>query len=208
MISGLTIKLMAQAPLTHKVVFMGNSAVGKTSIINQYIYNSSSAEHTPTIGIDFFAKTLQVDGQSLRLQIWDTAGQEKFHSVIPSYIRNSTVAVFVYDITSKESFEYLDRWYKMVDDIANPRLVVVGNKIDLAEERAVPTEDGKKFADAHNALFIEVSACAPTNIDQLFDMISKIPTGNDVIQTQSKQDTTTTVNVEDSQNKASGGGCC
>ena len=202
---------MSKPTLTHKVVLIGNSAVGKTSIINQYIYNSSAPDHTPTVGIDFFAKTLDLNGQSLRLQIWDTAGQEKFHSLIPSYIRNSTVAVFVFDITSENSFEDLEKWYKMVEDIANPKLVVVGNKVDLEEERKISEEDGKKFADAHQAFYIETSARTPTNIDKLFEMISQIPTAPQpeltTTNTTTKESAAITVDETPAKTQQSGG-CC
>jgi small GTP-binding protein len=160
---------------SHKVVFVGDSAVGKTAIIHQYIYGNAAAQHEPTIGIDFFAKTIKNPGQTLRLQIWDTAGQEKFHALIPSYIRNSTVVVLVYDINSQASFESLDRWYKMVLDLADPIVVVVGNKFDLQASRQVSAEDGRKFADDHNAQFFETSAITGDNITSVFEAIAKIP---------------------------------
>ena len=194
--------------LTHKVVLIGNSAVGKTSIISQYIYNSSEPNHVPTIGIDFFAKTLNINGQTLRLQIWDTAGQEKFHSLIPSYIRNSTVAVFVFDITSVSSFEDLEKWYKMVEDIANPKLVIVGNKIDLDAERKISTEDGKKFADFHQALYIETSARTPTNIEELFQMIANIQTDPLPEVTNNNAKEGGTVTVDNTPKSEQSGGCC
>ncbi|EAY22598.1 Ras family protein [Trichomonas vaginalis G3] len=163
------------AMIQHKVVFVGNSAVGKTSIINQYMYDSVSADHQPTVGIDFFAKTVNYEGKSIRMQIWDTAGQEKFHSLIPSYIRDSTVAIFVFDITSRSSFEDLEKWFKMVLDIANPRLIIVGNKCDLDAEREVTKDDAEKYAIIKSADYIETSAIAPTNITELFNLIASTP---------------------------------
>lgn len=160
--------------INHKIVFIGDSSVGKTSIINQYIYGSVTPDHQPTIGIDFFAKSLKIQDQSVRLQIWDTAGQEKFHSMIPMYIRTSTVAVLVYDITSKSSFESLDKWLQTVFEYANPIIFIVGNKVDLQDQRVVSTEEGQKFADEHKAHFIETSARTPTNILDLFTEIAQI----------------------------------
>ena len=159
---------------SHKIVLIGDSSVGKTSIINQFIYGSVDSEHQPTVAIDFFAKAMKIDNQTIRLQIWDTAGQEKFKSLIPSYIRTSTVAVLVYDITSKASFNNLDMWYKLVIDLANPKIFVVGNKIDLEDQRAVTAEEGKKFADQYQAEFFETSARAPTNITELFNTIARV----------------------------------
>lgn len=157
----------------HKIIFIGDSAVGKTSIINQYIYESITAEHSPTIGIDFIAKTFVLDNQEIRFQIWDTAGQEKFHALIPNYVRSSTDAVVCYDITSRSSFENLDVWLKMIDDLANPSLIIVGNKSDLEEQRAVQYAEGQKFAEERHARFFETSATKGTNINDLFITIAK-----------------------------------
>ena len=117
----------------HKIIFLGDSSVGKTSIINQYFYKSITTEYSATIGLDFLAKSVKVDNKNIRLQIWDTAGQEKFNSLIPSYIRTSTIGVICYDITNRTTFESLDRWLKMVTDLADPVLFIVGNKTDLYE---------------------------------------------------------------------------
>ena len=164
----------ADAP-SHKVVFIGNTAVGKTSIINQFVYNTMNASHLPTVGIDFFCRTVRDGDKTVRLQIWDTAGQEKFHALIPSYIRTSTVAVLVFDITSEQSFEDLKRWHKTVDDIANPALVVVGNKVDLEQDRVVTEEQAIQYATSIHAPYIETSARTPINIPNLFEMIAKLP---------------------------------
>lgn len=166
----------SQELIQHKVVFVGNSAVGKTSIINQYMYDSVSNDHEPTVGIDFFAKTLHLEGRDIRMQIWDTAGQEKFHSLIPSYIRDSTVAVFVFDITQRQTFDDLEKWFKMVIDIANPQFVIVGNKCDLEANREVTKEEIAKYAESKSAKYIETSAVTPTNIKELFNIVALIPT--------------------------------
>lgn len=186
---------------SHKVVFIGNSSVGKTSIISQMIYNNSSDSQQPTVGIDFFSKNITVGTDTIRVQIWDTAGQEQFHSLIPSYLRNSTIAVIVYDISNKESFESLEHWIKDVQDVANPALIIVGNKTDLEESRTVSIEDGEKFAQAQNAKFIETSARKPSNIDKLIEIIGQIPIVNQTDVHLEKND----VNIKESDN--SGGGC-
>ena len=160
---------------SHRVVFIGDTAVGKTSIINQYVYNTSSADHQPTVGIDFFCQAVRDGDRTIRMQIWDTAGQEKFHALIPSYIRNSTVAVLVFDITSQQSFEDLKKWHKTVSDIADPSLVVVGNKVDLESSRAVTDEQARQYADSIKAPYMETSARTPINIPELFTMIAKLP---------------------------------
>ena len=162
----------------HKVVLIGDSSVGKTAIINQFMYESIDENHQATVGIDFFAKTLVIGEKTVKMQIWDTAGQEKFRALIPSYIRDSTVALFVYDITSEESFNNLERWYKMVNDIADPAIVIVGNKLDLESNREVSEERLKQYAEEKKAKYIETSAKTPTNITELFNIVADIQPRN------------------------------
>jgi small GTP-binding protein len=138
----------------HSVVILGNSPVGKTAIINQYIYNSAPTEHRPTIGIDFFAKRVKVGTRAVHLQLWDTAGQEKFRSLIPSYLRNASIAILVYDITSRETFDQLDKWRQFTLDHADPAFFVVGNKIDLADSRQVTAAEGREWAERHGDLWV------------------------------------------------------
>ena len=186
--------------LSHKVVFVGDSSVGKTSIISQLIYNSSTQDHTPTVGIDFFSKNITVGTDTIRVQIWDTAGQEQFHSLIPSYLRSSTVAVIVYDVTNQESFDHLDRWIKTVLDVANPALIIVGNKTDLEDGRVITTDEGSKFATANNAKFIETSARKHANIDELFQMVGEVPIN------KKAEEPAEDVNLN--KNEGSSGFCC
>jgi Ras-related protein Rab-6A len=118
-----------------KVVFLGDIEVGKTAIINNFIHGRFDHTHSPTIGIDFLSKTMVIDDRVLRFQLWDTAGQEKFHSLIPTYIKDASAAVLVFDITSRGSFLHIDRWYEEVVSKRGTDLVIVliANKIDLDE---------------------------------------------------------------------------
>ena len=163
---------------THKVIFIGDSSVGKTSIITRYVYNSCSPNYSSTIGVDYFSKLVTKkdnENSQIQLQIWDTAGQEKFRSLVPAYIRPSTVAILVYDITCRQSFDNIQQWHQMVLNSADPAFILVGNKVDLEDERAVTIDEGKKFASQIHADFIETSASSPTNIDELFDLVLNIP---------------------------------
>ncbi|EAY17053.1 Ras family protein [Trichomonas vaginalis G3] len=171
----------------HKIIFIGDSSVGKTSIINQYIYNSCTPQYNSTIGIDYLSKIVNEADKPIQLQIWDTAGQEKFHSLIPAYIRSSTIAVLVYDITCKQSFDNIQTWYQMVINNAEPAFIIVGNKSDLDSERANSIEEGKKFANQINAKFIETSAITSENISQLFDIIIQIPIPVEEVAQEEKQ---------------------
>eukprot|EP01106_Pelomyxa_sp_JSP_P015292 TRINITY_DN519_c0_g2_i1.p1 TRINITY_DN519_c0_g2~~TRINITY_DN519_c0_g2_i1.p1 ORF type:complete len:209 (-),score=37.05 TRINITY_DN519_c0_g2_i1:56-682(-) len=158
-----------------KMVFLGDTTVGKTSIITRFMYDTFDANYQATVGIDFLAKTMYMDGRTLRLQLWDTAGQERFRSLIPSYIRDCSVAVVVYDITSRATFTSVDKW---VADVRAERsldvvLVIVGNKTDLADKcRQVSIEEGELKAKEHQSIFLETSAKAGYNIKQLFRRIA------------------------------------
>merc|ERR1719197_1910458 len=114
----------------YKLVFLGEQAVGKTSVITRFMYDTFDNNYQATIGIDFLSKTMYLEDRTVRLQLWDTAGQERFRSLIPSYIRDSTVAVVVYDITNASSFQQVNKW---IDDVRTERghdviIMLVGNK--------------------------------------------------------------------------------
>lgn len=167
---------MAVNPVAkYKIVLLGNLAVGKTSIINQFMYGTFDHMHQPTIGIDFLSQTMYLDDRTIRLQLWDTAGQERFRALIPSYIRDSSVAVIVYDVTNRQSFMDIDKW---VEDVRNERgtdviIMVAGNKIDLADKRVVTLEEGDAKAADLNVMHIEVSAKAGVNVKTLFRRLAQ-----------------------------------
>jgi Ras-related protein Rab-6A len=155
-------------------VIIGDTTVGKTSIINQFVYGTAANQHQPTVGIDFFAKALDHDDAQRVLHIWDTAGQEQFHSLIPAYLRNSTVTILVFDISNRATFESLANWHKTTLELATPAFVVVGNKVDLDETRAVAAEDAEQWAKSIGALYFETSAITSVNIQELFTAIAGI----------------------------------
>jgi len=130
----------------YKLVFLGDQAVGKTSIITRFMYDKFDNNYQATIGIDFLSKTMYLEDRTVRLQLWDTAGQERFRSLIPSYIRDSSVAVIVYDVTNRASFLSVNRW---LEEVKNERgedviLVLVGNKTDQTERRQVGSYVGER----------------------------------------------------------------
>eukprot|EP00397_Hematodinium_sp_SG-2012_P023766 GEMP01024712.1.p1 GENE.GEMP01024712.1~~GEMP01024712.1.p1 ORF type:complete len:231 (+),score=37.17 GEMP01024712.1:47-694(+) len=154
----------------YKLVFLGEQAVGKTSIITRFMYDTFDTNYQATIGIDFLSKTMYLEDRTVRLQLWDTAGQERFRSLIPSYIRDSSAAVVVYDITVRASFLNTDRW---IEDVRSERgadvvIFLVGNKTDLEDRRQVTKEEGQQKAKDANILFIETSAKVGFDIKTLF----------------------------------------
>mmetsp|Transcript_13476 Transcript_13476/g.31963 ORF Transcript_13476/g.31963 Transcript_13476/m.31963 type:complete len:215 (+) Transcript_13476:90-734(+) len=163
------------APKKFKVVVLGDEAAGKTSLVRRYMYGTFEEGVQPTVGMDFQSKTAYLeDGRSMRLQLWDTAGQERFRSLIPSYIRDAAAAVIVYDITRQASFQGTRAW---ISDVRAERgeeavLAVVGNKLDLADERQVSEEEGRELAKELGVLFLETSAKRGENVNALFQQVA------------------------------------
>jgi Ras-related protein Rab-6A len=164
-----------------KIVFLGDQSVGKTSIINRFIYDTFEDVYQATIGIDFLSKPVYVDDKTIRLQLWDTAGQERFKSLIPSYVKDSSVAVICYDITNADTFNSVKTWVENAKSMRGEEVIlfIAGNKSDLAEQRAVSDEDGEKLASELGATFYETSAKSGENVKALFDDLAKKLIGND-----------------------------
>lgn len=167
----------------YKIVFLGDLSVGKTSIINQFMYGTFDPAHQPTIGIDFLSKTMYLDDRTIRLQLWDTAGQERFRSLIPGYIRDCSMAVVVFDITQKQSFLNIDKW---VEDVRNERggdvvIMIAANKSDLTDRRVVSTGEIEKKSKDLNVKMVEVSAKTGANVKLLFrNLAQDLPGMEDV----------------------------
>jgi len=165
----------------YKLVFLGEQAVGKTSIITRFMYDTFDFNYQATIGIDFLSKTMYLEDRSVRLQLWDTAGQERFRSLIPSYIRDSSAAVVVFDVTNRASFMNTAKW---VEDVRTERgkevvIILVGNKTDMADRRQVSTEEGEAKAKEFGVMFIETSAKAGYNVKALFRQLASALPGQD-----------------------------
>ena len=159
-----------------KIIFTGDVAVGKTSIINTLLNSKFNEEYEASIGVDFFSKTLNYKGKQIKLQIWDSAGQEKFRSLIPNYIRGAALVFLVYDITNKKSFDSLPNWLKFINNIENTNIVIIGNKIDLESKRVISNEEGKKFGEDNNMEIFEVSAKEGTGLeDMIYNSVACLP---------------------------------
>ena len=131
--------------------------------------------HMTTIGVENKNRMIEVDNKAISVQLWDTAGQERYKAIASRFYKGVDGIILVYDITSYESFEKIETWIKQVETNTTRTLpfVLVGNKSDLEEERNVPTEEAKEFADKHNFPFIEVSALNKDNIEDLFEIMVK-----------------------------------
>ena len=153
-----------------KLIFLGDQYVGKSSILNRFYQDKFEPDYQATIGLDFHSKNVDINGNSVRLLLYDTAGQEKFRSLIPMYTRDANIILLVYDISVKDSFIHLSDWLKDLTNINFDEVIfaVVGNKIDLTGKREVSMEEGKKFADEHQFIFQEISAKTGIGFSELF----------------------------------------
>ncbi|XP_019483616.1 PREDICTED: ras-related protein Rab-17 [Hipposideros armiger] len=158
-----------------KLVLLGSGSVGKSSLALRFVKDDFKSI-LPTVGCAFFTKVVEMGTASLKFEIWDTAGQEKYHSVCHLYFRGANAALLVYDITSKDSFGKAQQWLKDLEKEFSPGEVVVmlvGNKTDLGQEREVTFEDGKEFAESHNLLFMETSAKLNHQVTEAFGAIAR-----------------------------------
>eukprot|EP00758_Cryptobia_borreli_P007650 Tbor_TRINITY_DN5318_c0_g3::TRINITY_DN5318_c0_g3_i2::g.4706::m.4706/K07877/RAB2A; Ras-related protein Rab-2A len=167
-----------------KYIIIGDSGVGKSCLLLQFTDKRFEASHDMTIGVEFGTRMITVKGHQVKLQLWDTAGQENFRSITRSYYRGASAALLVYDVTRRETFENLQRWLTDCRENSSIHLTVllIGNKTDLEDSRVVSYKEGKEFADNNGLLFIETSAKTAQNVDDAFlnsanDVYAKIESG-------------------------------
>eukprot|EP00019_Armaparvus_languidus_P000440 CAMPEP_0168589616 /NCGR_PEP_ID=MMETSP0420-20121227/6107_1 /TAXON_ID=498008 /ORGANISM="Pessonella sp." /LENGTH=200 /DNA_ID=CAMNT_0008625175 /DNA_START=76 /DNA_END=678 /DNA_ORIENTATION=- len=158
-----------------KLVLLGEQAAGKSSLVLRFVKGAFVEYQESTIGAAFLTQTVCLNDTTVKFEIWDTAGQERYHSLAPMYYRGAQAAIVVYDITSMDSFERAKSWIKELQRQGNPNIVIAlaGNKVDLAENRAVSTEEAKAYADENGNLFMETSAKTAANVNELFVAIAK-----------------------------------
>jgi len=157
--------------LKFKIIVVGESRVGKTSLIKRYTKDQFGGVYLTTVGIDFQDKIIEIEDKKVKLQVWDTAGQERFRNVAKNYFQSSNGFLLVFDITDKESFQKLkDFWMEQLNMHApkKAKSVLVGNKSDLAGQRQVSIEEAEEFAKDNNLKYYEVSAKEGTKVVELF----------------------------------------
>lgn len=161
-----------------RVILIGDSTVGKTSLLHEFKQDSTGdLDYSLTLGVDYYAKVLNMEQRIIKLQVWDTAGQERFRSIVRSYFRNAVGGLLVFDISSRSSFESLDGWLQEAS-LSDPShelvFILVGNKCDLKESRQVSKEEAMSYAKQHGMNYIETSAKTGLNVKEAFDMLVQI----------------------------------
>ena len=166
----------AEPKIIVKLLLLGDSSVGKTSIIIKYISNKFMDTNIATLGVDYMDKTVDYNNLKVFLQIWDTSGEEKFRSITRNFYRNADGLLVVFDLTCKESFNHVKNWINEAKEHKNDiKTILVGNKLDLEDEREVNKETALKFAEKNNLKYLETSAKNGKNINNSFkEMISLI----------------------------------
>jgi len=172
--------MSSRKKLLLKVIILGDSGVGKTSLMNQYVNKKFTNQYKATIGADFLTKEVMIDDKMVTMQIWDTAGQERFQSLGVAFYRGADCCVLVYDITVPKTFESLDSWRDEFLIQASPRdpdnfpFVVLGNKADLDDKRKVSAQRAQQWCQTKNNIpFHETSASASTNVEVAFQEIAR-----------------------------------
>jgi small GTP-binding protein len=154
-----------------KIVIIGDSAVGKSKIVSRYTRNIFQENTKSTIGVEYGNKILVIDGVKIKVQIWDTAGQEKYKSLTNAYYKSAKGAIIVFDLNLPISFDNVDVWYNELGSKVDEECIIflVGNKVDLP--RKITQEQGIEKAERNNMHYIETSACTTENINQLFELL-------------------------------------
>ena len=178
-----------------KVLLLGNSGVGKSSLLLRFVDMTFNETFISTLGVDFKVKTMEIEDKNVKMQIWDTAGQERFRNIISSYFKGCHGILLLYDITNKESFKNLGYWLHEIEANANQKVlkILIGNKNDLEEERQISVKEGQDFADKKEMQFIETSVKMNNNINEAFYAL-----GKKMIEYYSKQKPTT---IQDNNEK-------
>jgi len=159
-----------------KIIMIGDSGVGKSCVLKAFMGDPYQPGYTSTIGVDFEIKPVVLEGKTVNLQIWDTAGQERFRTITTSYYRSSDTILMVYDVTDQNTFKNLDSWLEDVRLYArkNVLIILLGNKVDLPDEREVDFKVAEEFAQRNGMEYVEVSAKEGVNVQEAFKKITAI----------------------------------
>ena len=197
-----------------KVVVVGDSGVGKTNLIKRFISNTYNPNTKATVGVEFLSKSYKINNQVFKIEIWDTAGQERYKSITAAYYKGAKGALIVYDITQKESFENINKWMSEVRDKSakDLKIMIVGNKTDLENERQVSTDDALERAKELESPVMEASALDGNNVkaafyDLLKEMYKEIKKKIDIVENQNAGGEKDGVQLNTNEEKEKKG-CC
>ena len=156
------------------IILLGDSSVGKTSLLKKYIDDQFEEAYMSTIGVDFKEKKISLNELNVSLKIWDSAGQERFKSIAKTFIKNADGIMFVYDITHSETLDNLKSWIRQSEDLTEKYKIIIGNKGDIGDKRQVSEDSLKNFCKAQKIKGIEVSAKLGTNVKVAFETLVQL----------------------------------
>jgi Ras-related protein Rab-1A len=172
-----------------KMLIIGDSGVGKSSLMNRFSDNVFSESYINTIGVDFKIRTIEVNGKMIKLQIWDTAGQERFRTIVSAYYRGAHGIMIVFDITDRDSFTNVAMWHNEIQKYAVPNIktILIGNKADVESKRQVDYSEAKEYADSMNMTYFETSAKTALNVEKSFFELASLLINNVVVNTNKNE---------------------
>ena len=194
-----------------RYIIVGDMAVGKSCILLQFTENKFRVQHELTIGVEFGAKTIELNNKTIKIQIWDTAGQEQFQAITRTYYKGAIGALLVYDITRRDTFTHVTKWLEEVKSNSSKHIcvILIGNKKDLEDKRQVTYEEGESFARENGLMFLETSAKTAFNVVEAFNLSAQAilnnieKTGVDPTENKNK------MKIENKQQEpVKKGGCC
>ncbi len=201
-----------EAQIVLKLLLLGDSSVGKTSILLEYISNKFDDSSISTVGVDYMDKIIDYNKFKIKLQIWDTSGEEKFRTITKNFYRNADGLLVVFDLTNTASYDHISIWINEAKE-NNDKLktILIGNKLDLKDERIVAIDVAKQFAEKNNLKYIETSAKDGTNINESFqaiiDLLFDGKSSEEILHEFTKQDSSLSV-VDDSMEVKKKKACC
>jgi Ras-related protein Rab-8A len=192
-------------PPVLKILVIGDSGVGKSCLLLRFASDTFQPSYMPTIGIDFRVKDCELEGRKAKVQVWDTAGQDRFYSITRAYYRGAHGVMIVYDVTDPKSFRNVERWMRSLDTHASESVnrVLIANKSDVHDKRVIDTEKGRALAEKYGVKFFEVSAKSGDGVEDAFETLA-VEIKHRVLDSRSA-DTSDSSGDEDGQRKNSSG---
>ena len=198
---------------TCQILLIGDSSVGKTSLIQRYANGIFKEEYLATVGLDYYTKQEMINNLNVLVKLWDTAGQERFKALTPNYFRNAEGVVLAYDVTNSESFENLKFWINSIKSNLGEKnifipIIIIGNKIDMEDMRDITKEDASKFAKENNYKYFETSAKTGEGVDEAIrDLVNQVLANSD--KNEAAKGERKSVKIEDNkENNQKKKGCC
>ena len=191
----------------YKILLLGDCAVGKSCLLLRYCENSFQESHLSTIGLDFRLKTINLENnRKIRIQIWDTAGEDRFRAITKNYYKGAHGIILIYDVTDQQSFQHIKDWVDKIKEESNEGVIIylVGNKIDLIDKRIITNADGNKLAEEIKIKYYETSAKDSTGVKEVFENLVDI----DNLYSEQHKEENETIQINKKDKKKKKLGCC